>query len=1356
MAVFDNWTAGNSFTATDEDAVAQAINGSGWLAPCHFATTGSETFTISGGSVTQITGTSLDGGTPAVGDRILIKDAPTATGVGSALSSHPANGVYAITTNSTNLGVARVYEMSNTPPTVYVPGGFVVAVMAGTISAGLTYIITTPSVGTGSFTYGSNNIQWAANGYLIGTGLTLTGSTLALSSTSQSDLSLAASSIQGAIGVLTTSGADVVVNTMSTGQIIAGNGGVPGIVSVSGDVSLSSSGVVTVGAASITLAKLANLAAHSVIGNTTGSSATPTAVSLTTGATASAIALRDANAGLTALYYVPGISTTATGAGTTTLTVGSSQVQQFTGSTTQTVVMPDATTLATGQQYYLTNRSSGVVTVEDNSTATLKAMAAGSQLVLTLISNGSSAGTWDINYTIAGLTGTVTTASVVSANGFAGTVATATSTPAITLSTTITGLLKGNGTAISAASSGTDYAPATSGSAILKGNGSGGFSNAASGTDYAPATATTSALKGDGSGGFSAAVLNDIGTPTGDFSMGSHKITSLTTPTSASDAANKSYVDSIALGLPAKYAAEAGTTGSETFTISSGSVTQITGTAVDGVSPNVSDFILIKDAPASTGVGSANSTQPGNGLYQVTSNTTNLSVSRAADMSGTFSPVGAYVLVSGGTANGGNGWVVTTPSATGSFTYGTNNIQWTQFTGAGTISAGSGLSKSGNTLAIENSGVLLVSHGGTGVATLTGLVKGNGTSVFTAAASGTDYAPATSGSSILKGNGSGGFSSASSGTDYAPATSGSAILKGNGSGGFSSASSGTDYAPATSGTSALKGNGSGGFSNAVLNDVGTATGSYSLGSNAITSLANPSGAQDAATKIYVDSSAYHPSCHLGTTGTETFTISSGTVTQISGTSLDAILVSIGDRILVKDAPASTGTGSVLSSQPGNGIYIVTGNTTNLSVSRVSDMSSGGSSSSPAGSAVIVDGGSANAVTSWKVLSPSSPSVAFTYGTTPIQWTPDINTGNALTRSGNTIQVASMATGTALIGNAGTPTITALTGDVTVGATGTTTIGAATVTLAKMANLAATSVIGNTTGSPATPTAVATTSAGAASSVVMTDANGTIAGNNFTNGWATITTAAGTTTLAIGSAGIQQFTGSSTQTVKLPTTSVTAGMDWFIINTSSGAVTVQSSGANTIVILAGGTAGLFTANANAPTTAGGWDYTYNGVTTASGKVLTVSNSLTLAGTDGNTMTFPSGSDTVVTLGASQTLTSKTLTNPTVTNYLETVNAIGTVTSSSSLNITTGSIQTATLTASTACTFTMPSVTPAGHSFTLLLKQATSTGNGTATFSSVKWNGSGAPTQTATAGTMDIYSFITDGTDWYGSYSQGYTP
>jgi hypothetical protein len=119
------------------------------------------------------------------------------------------------------------------------------------------------------------------------------------------------------------------------------------------------------------------------------------------------------------------------------------------------------------------------------------------------------------------------------------------------------------------------------------------------------------------------------------------------------------------------------------------------------------------------------------------------------------------------------------------------------------------------------------------------------------------------------------------------------------------------------------------------------------------------------------------------------------------------------------------------------------------------------------------------------------------------------------------------------------------------------------------------------------------------------------------------------------------------------------------------------------------------------------------------------------------------------------TSPTVNNPTVTNYVESVVAIGTVTSSNTIALTNGTVQTATLTASTACTFTMPTAT-AGKSFVLLLKQAASTGNGTATFTGVKWGTAGAPTITATAGKMDILTFIADGTNWYGSIAQGYTP
>lgn len=145
---------------------------------------------------------------------------------------------------------------------------------------------------------------------------------------------------------------------------------------------------------------------------------------------------------------------------------------------------------------------------------------------------------------------------------------------------------------------------------------------------------------------------------------------------------------------------------------------------------------------------------------------------------------------------------------------------------------------------------------------------------------------------------------------------------------------------------------------------------------------------------------------------------------------------------------------------------------------------------------------------------------------------------------------------------------------------------------------------------------------------------------------------------------------------------------------------------------------------------------------------------LKGTSGVLSAATAGTD-FTSPTSTETMTNKTLTNPTVTNYVESVVAIGTVTTASTLSLTNGTVQTATLTASTACTFTMPTAT-AGKSFILLLKQAASTGNGTATFTGVKFGTAGAPTITATAGKMDILTFVADGTNWYGSIAQGYTP
>jgi hypothetical protein len=124
------------------------------------------------------------------------------------------------------------------------------------------------------------------------------------------------------------------------------------------------------------------------------------------------------------------------------------------------------------------------------------------------------------------------------------------------------------------------------------------------------------------------------------------------------------------------------------------------------------------------------------------------------------------------------------------------------------------------------------------------------------------------------------------------------------------------------------------------------------------------------------------------------------------------------------------------------------------------------------------------------------------------------------------------------------------------------------------------------------------------------------------------------------------------------------------------------------------------------------------------------------------------------GASVFATGPTLSAPAINAYTEGTVALGVVAASATLAITAGTVLTATLTASTACTFTMPPV-GAGKSFVLYLKQAAVTGNGTATFTSVAWPGGAAPVMTATAGRLDIFSFVSDGVKWYGNFAKNYT-
>jgi len=94
---------------------------------------------------------------------------------------------------------------------------------------------------------------------------------------------------------------------------------------------------------------------------------------------------------------IEGFTETATAAGTTTLTKDSETNQFFTGATTQTVVLPDATTLPLGRPFVIQNKSTGNITVNANGGALVSTVKPMTQIRVTATSVGSAAGTWNVS-----------------------------------------------------------------------------------------------------------------------------------------------------------------------------------------------------------------------------------------------------------------------------------------------------------------------------------------------------------------------------------------------------------------------------------------------------------------------------------------------------------------------------------------------------------------------------------------------------------------------------------------------------------------------------------------------------------------------------------------------------------------------------------------------------------------------------------------------------------------------------------------------------------------------------------------------------------------------------------------------
>ena len=152
---------------------------------------------------------------------------------------------------------------------------------------------------------------------------------------------------------------------------------------------------------------------------------------------------------------------------------------------------------------------------------------------------------------------------------------------------------------------------------------------------------------------------------------------------------------------------------------------------------------------------------------------------------------------------------------------------------------------------------------------------------------------------------------------------------------------------------------------------------------------------------------------------------------------------------------------------------------------------------------------------------------------------------------------------------------------------------------------------------------------AASGLVAKDANGNVSYNNDSPGYTAVTTSGGTTTMTVASTYIQNFKGTSNQTVKLPDeTTIPAGTAYIIDNDSTGSVTIQDSGGNTLAVGVTGAAGYFYSTSNATATGGwaGYAFMPNNVQWGSGGLPLAyggTGAITVAGAQTNLQVDPAG-------------------------------------------------------------------------------------------------------------------------------------